>query len=65
MLSEKQIKSAIKIVSLKQMDKNDCKAQTKFVSEHGDITDEEWTDIYILPRKLKIDNFTKTCNIKF
>ena len=27
--SEKQIKSAIRIVSLKQMDKNDFKAQTK------------------------------------
>ena len=62
--SEKQIKSAIKIVSLKQMDKNDFKAQTKFVSIHGDITDKEWRDIYMLPRKLKIDNFTKDLQYK-
>ena len=62
--SEKQIKSAIRTVSLKQMDARDYKAQKKFESIHGNITEEEWKDIYMLPRNLKIDNFTKDLQYK-
>ena len=62
--TEKQIKESIKFVTFESLKKEDFKAKRKFEILHGEIQVAEWQAIYLLPRLLKVDNFTKDLQFK-
>ena len=60
----KQIKESIKFFTFESLKKEDFKAKRKFEILHGEIQVAEWQAIYLLPRLLKVDNFTKDLQFK-
>jgi len=62
--TEKQIKEAIRFQELLSIKAEEFKACRRFESIHGDISQNQWKNIYSIPRLCGVDNFNKDIQYK-
>jgi len=63
-ISQRELKSAIKLKELSTLNQNDFKAITKFENIHGTLSPNSWKAIFVLPHTLPVNNHIKDLQYK-